>query len=1399
MRRLFVIVVLHSLFGIAASAQYVSDWNPDADGDNTIGVNDLLALLSVFEETDSDDDGVYNSQSSEYAADWNPDADGDNSITVTDLLGLLSVFEETDSDNDGIFDSQDDCVGTFDVCGVCNGTGPSVLIEGSLVCPVYGCTDNAASNFSATANTDDGTCAYGPAQCSGQSTVTYDGFTYNLVGIGTQCWFKENLRNDSYRNGDEIPGNLTDLEWGPSELGATCVYGEGIVSIAPDDNTDENLNLIRYGRLYNWHATDDPRGLCPTGFHVPSLPEWNALVDFLGGPSAAYDALRTADYEVNYFNWNGSNSSGFSALPSGLRQSHNDFFYGRKHLAWWWSSTPSTFNWDDEFYGGGSYIFSMHGQHGSTYSFDSQQRLGLAVRCLRDSLETCWDPDADGVCGENEVSGCTDVEASNFNSTATHEDGTCTYPAEATCDIPSVLFDGYNYTLVRVGDRCWFAENLRADNYGNGDPIIHAAHSDSWWSSNQGAQFVYGEADTSDCSVLSIDLNLSQYGRLYSFNAITDPRGLCPAGFHVPSDGEWQALEQAMGGRSVAGFRLKATTTDIPAWNGLNSAGFGALPGGVRGNNTSSVPLDRHEGRAGAWWSSSLASYEIWIRTIGRDSNQLYRHHVQPNSGCSVRCIQDSIPSCFDPDLDGVCAENELSGCMNDSAFNFNPNATEEDGTCLFGPSACLGMTSLEYNGHSYALTGIGTKCWFKENLRTETYANGDTILRVNNTLEWNSLTLGAQCAYADFDSEGPLEPDGENEASNPNGRLYNWPAVNDARGLCPQGFMVPGDADWNALEESLGLTSVEVETMGWRGTDEGNHLKSSDTDSPPWNGSNSSGFSGIPGGGLLEQSGFEGYGTQTHWWSTTQLDNGAIVRGLSSEVPQIERTVQSTQSGLSIRCIKNTSSDCSDLDEDGVCAEHEIGGCTDSTAMNFDPNATEQTVACDFSAPPQCHGLSSIRFDNHVYQLVGIGNQCWFKENLQTRVYRNCDSIAGGMTSDQWISTRRGAQAAFQDDEEYAASYGRLYNYYAVSDPRGLCPIGFRVPYYSDWILLGNAVNAVSDLKASPSDSPPWNGTNLSGFTALPNGTRTGGTFWHWQGYWSKWWILSPVNDGNTWQMVIGPGLDLRRLWPDAMTYDSGRTEGFAVRCIKDYVVGSCWDFDGDGFCAQDEVSGCTDTEAENYSMNASHDDGSCTYTPPSPCGDLISIDYSGYEYTLVPLGGECWFGENLRATTYQNGDFILSNLDSEDWLTASEGAQSIYEDADSNLTAFGRLYNWLAVNDPRGLCPTGFHVATDADWTNLTESFGGSALAADALKAGTSASSPWDGSIPSSFVGLPGGGRQSTDGQFHSIGIGGFWWAAAADEPGPTQRSMFTADSQVYQLTPNPMDGSSVRCVLD
>jgi uncharacterized protein (TIGR02145 family) len=101
-----------------------------------------------------------------------------------------------------------------------------------------------------------------------------------------------------------------------------------------------------------------------------------------------------------------------------------------------------------------------------------------------------------------------------------------------------------------------------------------------------GAQAVYGEKES----------NLLQYGRLYNGYAVDDPRGLCPSGWHVPSDAEWTALTDALGGGKVAGKKMKST-----AWDGTNSSGFSALPGGARDG---SLGYFYDDGYYGYWWSS---------------------------------------------------------------------------------------------------------------------------------------------------------------------------------------------------------------------------------------------------------------------------------------------------------------------------------------------------------------------------------------------------------------------------------------------------------------------------------------------------------------------------------------------------------------------------------------------------------------------------------------------------------------------------------------------------------------------------------------------------------------------------------------------------------------------------
>jgi uncharacterized protein (TIGR02145 family) len=192
-----------------------------------------------------------------------------------------------------------------------------------------------------------GTCEieglFGPPPCV--DPVTFDGYSYATVQIGTQCWFSENLRSDHYRNDDAIPGNLDDATWFDTFAGAQAYY-----------NNDAG-NLSEYGRLYNWYAVDDARGLCPSGWHVPSDDEWMTMEMHLG--MSALDANSTGWRstgsvgnklkEAGTAHWSNDsgadNSSGFTALGGGVRTTSGGFGNLLNYGYFWSSSAFGGYVW----------------------------------------------------------------------------------------------------------------------------------------------------------------------------------------------------------------------------------------------------------------------------------------------------------------------------------------------------------------------------------------------------------------------------------------------------------------------------------------------------------------------------------------------------------------------------------------------------------------------------------------------------------------------------------------------------------------------------------------------------------------------------------------------------------------------------------------------------------------------------------------------------------------------------------------------------------------------------------------------------------------------------------------------------------------------------------------------
>jgi uncharacterized protein (TIGR02145 family) len=183
------------------------------------------------------------------------------------------------------------------------------------------------------------------------------------VTIGTQVWTTENLDVSTYRSGDVIPQVQDRKKWGKLTTGAWCYY-----------NNDPS-NETKYGKLYNWYAVNDPRGLAPAGYHIPSDAEWTILTDYLGDGDAGTKMKSTSGWVEDC---NGDDASGFLGLPGGLRDKDGTF-KNRSKDGFWWSSTENlNFNF--------VYYINLwcNSIDGSAWRESNPKEVGFSVRCLKD-------------------------------------------------------------------------------------------------------------------------------------------------------------------------------------------------------------------------------------------------------------------------------------------------------------------------------------------------------------------------------------------------------------------------------------------------------------------------------------------------------------------------------------------------------------------------------------------------------------------------------------------------------------------------------------------------------------------------------------------------------------------------------------------------------------------------------------------------------------------------------------------------------------------------------------------------------------------------------------------------------------------------------------------------------
>jgi uncharacterized protein (TIGR02145 family) len=192
--------------------------------------------------------------------------------------------------------------------------------------------------------------------------------------------------------------------------------------------------------------------------------------------------------------------------------------------------------------------------------------------------------------------------------------------------------DGNVYQTVTIGTQVWMAENLKVTHYRNGDDIPNVTDSTAWDSLITGAYCNY-DNDTAYVAV---------YGRLYNWYAVDDSRTIAPAGWHVPTDAEWDTFIYCLGGEAVAGGKMKEAGTAhwlSPNTGATDESGFSALPGGCRslsGGFSSSMGYGAY-----FWSSTASSSYSAWSRYLSYYYSEVYRGYFYMQVGFSVRCVSD--------------------------------------------------------------------------------------------------------------------------------------------------------------------------------------------------------------------------------------------------------------------------------------------------------------------------------------------------------------------------------------------------------------------------------------------------------------------------------------------------------------------------------------------------------------------------------------------------------------------------------------------------------------------------------------------------------------------------------------------------------------------------------------
>ena len=501
-------------------------------------------------------------------------------------------------------------------------------------------------------------------------------------------------------------------------------------------------------------------------------------------------------------------------------------------------------------------------------------------------------------------------------------------------------------------------------------------------------------------------------------------------------------------------------------------------------------------------------------------------------------------------------------------------------------------------DGKTYITVKIGNQWWMAENLRETKYRDGSLIPDESDDSDWSGLSTGARCAY-------------KNDESNvvTYGYLYNWYAVNDNRNIAPAGWCVPTDEELKDLEIHLGMSQSDADDIGWRGTDEGDKLKSTNGWNSGDNGTNESYFSALPGGYRTLHGSFCNIKFTADFWSATESTGNPWYRELKTKYSTVARYTGYKNTGLSVRLIRdldvildhieimpstktlsngenwqfacaayNTDGTDSDVTADvtwsvspGIAGSINDSGLFVAHATNTGTETitathkveTAQAIVTVIASSNETDTM--IGNDGKTYNTVKIGDQWWMAENLRETEYRDGSQIDPVTDNSEWGNKSTGARCVYDNNESHADTYGYLYNWYAVDDSRNLAPVGWHVPTDEEWkeleIFLGMSQSEADKTGGRGTEEggklkeegpmhwedPNTGATNERGFSALPAGYRSYDGSYYNMGYVADFWSSTEYDGNDAWNRWLG------YVTSGVTRYHENKLYGFSLRLVSE------------------------------------------------------------------------------------------------------------------------------------------------------------------------------------------------------------------------------------------------------